>query len=1487
MWERCGSRLVRVLSFRMATPTRRRQSPVASPSASSVSSPGQWRSGEQQTLIEDELREELSQLSVDAAEGTELLSNLQTALQNIRNAGKQAGWGMRDGLPPPSPSRSTEDLIAQLNQEKEALRAEREALKQKEKALLTLQQTNSAVAKPSSNSKASATPPSKSTVLNSDRPRSRLEVELAKAQKSTAVADALASSHKEVLSALQAETEEGGTGSPEKIKQYHVSVDQIEREHMVRWANSEEGQSATKKMNDEYTELQNAHAKILQENKQLHQYVTAHNTLRQKYVRLKEQYKARNAAMFQVKRRQDDAWRFALRALQEKANVQAQAHIENIAELSEQLGNAQTILRQQSRVADEHVHDALRESVRKCMDLENFVIQVRKENMDLKAANVDLKEKLLTAKDIGEDAVKHAEASAVERKQSTKTEEKKIQWLEHGNKTLQTKLDQVSAQNDLLKAELYEHTKTIDALGKGREWVDERKEMQTHLQNLQAELHNLQMRAMQSEELQQQYLEEKIQAFQRLDEANRLSEEYKELVINLRKDAAKSPPLGTTDPGVDASPALLPRRASAQVRDVFNAAVSMTLAKDLRQVFDAMDASGDGLLSLEDLQIGLDKMSIHLDEVELHGLWDSLDVDRDKKITYSDFENFCVCRQRRKSIVTLAAEKAADRLVRRERRKSVVDEAVHIGSITSKKRSMHAKIMNDIQVVPSTGRAEAVRPTSTPPAPPPAPESSTSAPALPPNNLKSDIVATEVRSVFNTAVSMNYAKDLHQVFKVLDKSDDGRLSLDELKNGLKKVSIPVNDEELRQLWRALDVDGDGNISLSEFQNFCMNRKAHLGVTLVGERSRKHKQFKETHKRAVVEAASVGHMKKKKRIIAGEVAKIGLVKSRKRQVAQETAKLADVTARRRLIHKTASVDAARVGQEKTLKVLAASHASETGADQVRGIRRKQSPSKGGKRVENTGQTSKRRMTVARGSVYKEMGANELEGFDDAKTTSTSAISLGLISGLMPKAKPQRRSHGQRSSVAASRTKHLKLRDTLKETKKSIVALREKKLQTQAAVEASKRRLRNLKKQQHELSTNTSASSTVSVKKSPRGTMGTASRGLVQSEKPKIFRPILLKSKKSALKASEKSLSPQDAKGDESKKTILKAPVVKNPSQTERCNNLAQKASPNETRTLGGSNLGTTRFRQTTRQKTRVEAVSAVVAQTALNGSEETASPQLSKALLHSPHKPVVLQHFATTIPEVSKWLNEGMSPARPRPAYKPYVGKVQNDVKTGRQKKDPVAKTLFAAPIGDGEKSPGREVQRHKPVFIQTKTHATKLKIPRKSVPLSTQPRKKNIPVKKPKARVPESKVDVKLKSSSRPMFSPERTVCNPANVAKSPPPPSIPPRLSSPVLSPVNPAEIDELETDLSELLRGRQKEKQKKKRRLSAEPKKKHFAFLKKEWSSIRVGYAPTYAAKTSTKTKKKADHRLSKIRKKQEKIDKSIASAFSDTHQDENREK
>ena len=45
--------------------------------------------------------------------------------------------------------------------------------------------------------------------------------------------------------------------------------------------------------------------------------------------------------MLQVKKRQDDAWQFALRALEDKAILQANAHTETIKRLTKQLAKAQ------------------------------------------------------------------------------------------------------------------------------------------------------------------------------------------------------------------------------------------------------------------------------------------------------------------------------------------------------------------------------------------------------------------------------------------------------------------------------------------------------------------------------------------------------------------------------------------------------------------------------------------------------------------------------------------------------------------------------------------------------------------------------------------------------------------------------------------------------------------------------------------------------------------------------------------------------------------------------------------------------------------------------------------------------------------------------------------------------------------------------------------------------------------------------------------
>ena len=90
----------------------------------------------------------------------------------------------------------------------------------------------------------------------------------------------------------------------------------------------------------------------------------------------------------------------------------------------------------------------------------------------------------------------------------------------------------------------------------------------------------------------------------------------------------RSPPRGT--------------HSSNKLRDIFNAAVTTHVARNLRQVFGVLDKSKDGHLSIAELKYGLDKMELNITDADLQGLWDSLDLDHDCCITYAEFERFCL-----------------------------------------------------------------------------------------------------------------------------------------------------------------------------------------------------------------------------------------------------------------------------------------------------------------------------------------------------------------------------------------------------------------------------------------------------------------------------------------------------------------------------------------------------------------------------------------------------------------------------------------------------------------------------------------------------------------------------------------------------------------------------------------------------------------------------------------------------------------------------
>jgi calcium-dependent protein kinase len=74
--------------------------------------------------------------------------------------------------------------------------------------------------------------------------------------------------------------------------------------------------------------------------------------------------------------------------------------------------------------------------------------------------------------------------------------------------------------------------------------------------------------------------------------------------------------------------------------------------------------------------------------------------------------------------------------------------------------------------------------------------------------------------------SNEYCKELKTIFKKLDTSGDGRLSYEELRDGLKKhfVGFDLNDKEFSELVKSMDKDGSEFIEYEEFLSAFLNKE---------------------------------------------------------------------------------------------------------------------------------------------------------------------------------------------------------------------------------------------------------------------------------------------------------------------------------------------------------------------------------------------------------------------------------------------------------------------------------------------------------------------------------------------------------------------------------------------------------------------------------------------------------------------------------------
>merc|ERR1719266_1791820 len=66
--------------------------------------------------------------------------------------------------------------------------------------------------------------------------------------------------------------------------------------------------------------------------------------------------------------------------------------------------------------------------------------------------------------------------------------------------------------------------------------------------------------------------------------------------------------------------------------------------------------------------------------------------------------------------------------------------------------------------------------------------------------------------------TLGSANEISAAFKKFDANNDGAISVQELKNGLKSTGVKFSDQEIEVIFAVADLDGDGEISEAEFDN---------------------------------------------------------------------------------------------------------------------------------------------------------------------------------------------------------------------------------------------------------------------------------------------------------------------------------------------------------------------------------------------------------------------------------------------------------------------------------------------------------------------------------------------------------------------------------------------------------------------------------------------------------------------------------------------
>ena len=212
--------------------------------------------------------------------------------------------------------------------------------------------------------------------------------------------------------------------------------------------------------------------------------------------------------------------------------------------------------------------------------------------------------------------------------------------------------------------------------------------------------------------------------------------------------------------------------------------------------FKKFDVNGDGALSQEELHQGLKSTGINFESSEVHNVYAMADLNQDGEISMVEF-------------ISSLFPAAADGLSKfRGRLGAITDvkmafkrfDADGDGEITIQELKSGAGqgfSSGEIAAVFSLGDSDQ-------------------------NGRLSfaefaQLVLPSARDkVCQLKKSFNGAKAVEDAFNRFDVNRDGKISCDELRNGLNGSGLRFNDQEVMTVFAMADVDGDGEISLSEF-----------------------------------------------------------------------------------------------------------------------------------------------------------------------------------------------------------------------------------------------------------------------------------------------------------------------------------------------------------------------------------------------------------------------------------------------------------------------------------------------------------------------------------------------------------------------------------------------------------------------------------------------------------------------------------------------